>query len=165
MVTWSIRMYVYMYTFLVESVLWGYYKYKDNWLEESNFASASARGQRYFKIDIFAPKFAPQISIHVHANIYPEVKSFLINGDKFGWVKYWRITFNSLNVPKFSLVTILCYTALHICMCYMITYIHTHHGQFDLLVFLHQDHHHHHLSLVLRQNRKLWNIYKIYTSL
>jgi len=47
---------------------------------------------RYFKIDIFAPEFAPQVSTHTCANFYPflsEVESFTKNGDKFGWVKYW----------------------------------------------------------------------------
>jgi len=29
---------------------------------------------------------------------YPEVESFTKNGDKFGWVKYWR----EPNSPKFS---------------------------------------------------------------
>jgi len=43
---------------------------KDNWLEGSNFASASARGWRYFKIDIFAPKFASQVSTHGRANFF-----------------------------------------------------------------------------------------------
>jgi len=38
---------------------------------------------------------------------YLEVESFTKNGDKFGWVKYWRMTFNS---PKFSPATILHYT-------------------------------------------------------
>jgi len=38
---------------------------------------------------------------------YPEVESFTKNKDKFGWVKYWRMTFNS---PKFSPMTILHYT-------------------------------------------------------
>jgi len=53
-----------MCTFLVESILQGYHKYKDNWPEGSNFASASARGQRYFKIDIFAPEFTLQVFTH-----------------------------------------------------------------------------------------------------
>jgi len=38
---------------------------------------------------------------------YLEVKSFTKNGDKFGWVKYWQMTFNS---PKFSPTGILRYT-------------------------------------------------------
>jgi len=39
--------------------LWllSYHEDQDNWLEGSNFASASARGWRYFKIHIFAPEF------------------------------------------------------------------------------------------------------------
>jgi len=41
---------------------------------------------------------------------YSEVKSFTKNGDKFGWVKYWRMTFNSSNTPKFSPARILHYT-------------------------------------------------------
>jgi len=41
---------------------------------------------------------------------YTEVKNFTKNGDKFGWVKYWQMTFNSPNSPKFSPTTILCYT-------------------------------------------------------
>jgi len=40
---------------------------------------------------------------------YREVASFTKNGDKFGWVKYWRITFSSPN-SKFSPATILRYT-------------------------------------------------------
>jgi len=39
-----------------------YHEYKDNWAEESNFASFLARGERYFKIDIFTSKFTPQVS-------------------------------------------------------------------------------------------------------
>jgi len=74
---------------------------KDNWPEGSNFASASTRGWSYFKIDIFAPKFAPQVSTHAHVNFYPEVESFTKNGDKFSWVKYWWMTFNSPNSTKF----------------------------------------------------------------
>jgi len=61
-----------MYMFSVESVLQGYHEYKDNWPEGSNFASASARGQKYFKIDIFAPKFAPPLSTHAYANFLSE---------------------------------------------------------------------------------------------
>jgi len=45
-----------------------YYEYKDNWFEGSNFASASAKRQRYFKTDILAPEFTPQVSTHAHAN-------------------------------------------------------------------------------------------------
>jgi len=52
-----------VYTFLVESVFQGYHKYKNNWPEGSKFSSASARGGRYLKIDIFAPEFAPQVSL------------------------------------------------------------------------------------------------------
>jgi len=83
--------------FSVENALRGYHEYKDNWPEGSNFASASVKGWRYFKIDIFVPEFTPQISTHK-------------NGDKSGWVKYWQMTFNSPNSPKFSPATILLYT-------------------------------------------------------
>jgi len=31
---------------------------------------------------------------------YPEVESFTKNGDKFGWVKYWRMTFDSPSFPR-----------------------------------------------------------------
>jgi len=34
-----------------------------------------------------------------------EVKSYTKNERKFGWVKYWQMTFN---LPKFSHATILC---------------------------------------------------------
>jgi len=73
---------------LVESVLQGYHEYKDNWPKRSNFASASARGLRCFKIDTFAPKFAPQVSTHACANFLSGSQGFYKNGDKFGWVKY-----------------------------------------------------------------------------
>jgi len=43
-----------------------YHEYKDNWPKGSNFALASAKRWRYFKIDTFAPEFAPQISTHAH---------------------------------------------------------------------------------------------------
>jgi len=56
--------------------------------------------------------------MHVQT-FYPEVKSFTKNGDKFGWVKYWQMTFN---LPKFSPATILCYTVLF-CLC---VHIHMH---------------------------------------
>jgi len=62
-----------MYTFSVESVLWGYHKYKP---AGSNFASASARGQRYFKIDIFSPEFAPPISTHERTNFLSGSQEF-----------------------------------------------------------------------------------------
>jgi len=65
-----------MYTFLVESVLQDYHKYKDNWPEGSSFASASARAQRYFKIDIFAPKFAPQVSTYACQNFLSRSREF-----------------------------------------------------------------------------------------
>jgi len=42
---------------------------------------------------------------------YPEFESFAKNGDKFDWVKkYWQMTFNWPNSPKFSPTTILHYT-------------------------------------------------------
>jgi len=64
------------------SVLRGYDKYKDNWPEGSNFASASARGRRYFKIDIFAPEFALPISTHARANFLSGSQEFYKkNGD------------------------------------------------------------------------------------
>jgi len=87
-----------MYAFLVESFLRGYHEYKDSWPEGSNFASASARGWRYFKIDIFAPEFTPLVSTHAHATFLCGSQEFIKNGDKFGWVKYWQIT---VNLPKF----------------------------------------------------------------
>jgi len=65
-----------MYTFSVESVLRGYHEYKNNWFEESNFASASTTGWRYFKIDIFAPKFIPQVSTHTRANFLSGSREF-----------------------------------------------------------------------------------------
>jgi len=61
-------------------------------------------------MDIFAPKFAPTISTHARAIFYREVASFTKNGDKFGRVKYWQMTFSSPNSPKFSPATILHYT-------------------------------------------------------
>jgi len=58
-----------MYTFSVESVLRGYHEYKNNWLGGSNFASVSAMGWSYFKIDIFTPEFASQVSTHTRTNL------------------------------------------------------------------------------------------------
>jgi len=43
--------------------------------------------------------------MHVQT-FYPEVEIFTKNGDKFGWVKYWQMTFN---LPKFSPTRILHY--------------------------------------------------------
>jgi len=63
-------------------------------------------------MDIFAPEFAPPISTHARAFFYREVASFTKNGDKFGWVKYWRMTFTSPNSPKFSPATIFRYTVI-----------------------------------------------------
>jgi len=64
-----------MYTLLVESVFRGYHKYKDSWPEGSNLLLLQL-GNRYFKIDIFAPEFAPP-SLFMHLQtFYPEVKSF-----------------------------------------------------------------------------------------
>jgi len=52
-------------------------------------ASASARGWRYFKIDIFVPEFASHASTHTSANFLSGSRVLQKNGDKFGWVKYW----------------------------------------------------------------------------
>jgi len=93
-----------MYTFLVESVLRGYHEYKDSWPEGSNFASALARGWRYFKIVSFAPEFAPSVSTHAHVTFLSESQGFTKNGDKFGRVKYWRITVNSPKFPRHNFV-------------------------------------------------------------
>jgi len=38
--------------------------------------------------------------MHVQT-FYLEVESLQKNGDKFSWVKYWQMTFNSPNSPKF----------------------------------------------------------------
>jgi len=67
-----------------------------------NFACASGDG----KIDIFIP----QVSTHTCAKFLSKSQEFYKNGDKFGWVKYWRITFNLPNSLKFSPTTILLYT-------------------------------------------------------
>jgi len=58
-----------------------------------SFASASGDG----KIVIFAP----QVSTHARAKFNLKVESFTKNGDKFGWVKYWQMTFNLPNSSKF----------------------------------------------------------------
>jgi len=51
--------------------------------------------------------------MHVQT-FYLEVESFTKNGDKFGWVKYWRMTFNS---PKFSPTRILRYmVCMYVCI-------------------------------------------------
>jgi len=77
------------------------------WPEGSNLASASARGQRYFKIDIFTLSSHLRSLLTHMKTFYLEVKCFTKNGDKFCWVKYWQMTFNSPNLPKFSPATIL----------------------------------------------------------
>jgi len=61
---------------LVESVLRGYFEYKVVSPEGSNFASASARGQRYFKINNFAPEFASPIYTHACANFLSGSREF-----------------------------------------------------------------------------------------
>jgi len=45
---------------------------------------------------------------------YPEVESFTKNGDEFGWIKYWKMAFNSPNAPKFFPARILCYTVFYL---------------------------------------------------
>jgi len=46
-------------------------------------------------------------SLLTHVQTFnPEVESFIKHGDKFGWVKYWQMTFNLPNSPKFSPATI-----------------------------------------------------------
>jgi len=71
--------------------------------DQVNFASASEDG----KIVIFIP----QVSTHARAKFLPRSREFYNNGDKLGWIKYWLMTFNLPNSPKFSLATILRYTA------------------------------------------------------
>jgi len=56
---------------------------------------------------VFATEFIPPISTHACANFLFRSREFYKNGDKFGWVKYWQMTFN---LPKFSPATILYYT-------------------------------------------------------
>ena len=51
----------------------------------------------------------PKSLKHVQ-NFYLKVEHFTKNGDKFGLVKCWLMTFNSSNSPKFSPATILCFT-------------------------------------------------------
>jgi len=84
----------------VASVIWSYHDvWSEGWFKDLvNFTSASEEE----KIDIFAP----QVSTHAHENFYPEVESFTKNDDKYGWVKYWWMSFN---LPKFSSATILLY--------------------------------------------------------
>jgi len=49
---------------------------------------------------------------------YPEVESFTKNGDKFGWVKHWQMTFNLPNSPNFSPAKILLYMVISsLCPC------------------------------------------------
>jgi len=69
-----------MLTALVESVLWGYYEYKNNWPEGSNLAFVSAKEWKYFMIDIFAPEFTTQVSTHVHANFLSGSREFYKKG-------------------------------------------------------------------------------------
>jgi len=98
-----------MCTFSVESVLQGYHEYKDNWPEGSNFAFTSARGWRYFKIDIFASKFAPQVSTYACDIFLSRRWEFCKNGDKFGGLNIgeWQ---SFAKIAKVSPTTILCYT-------------------------------------------------------
>jgi len=68
---------------------------------KDHFVSALASERRYFKIDIFAPEFAPPISTHVVAIFYPEVMSFTKNGDKI-WLG--KILVNDIQFAKFAKV-------------------------------------------------------------
>jgi len=63
-----------------------------------NFASAS--GDR--DISRLTSSHLRSLLTHVKT-FYLEVESFTKIGDKFGWVKYWQMTFNSSNLSKFSL--------------------------------------------------------------
>jgi len=67
---------------------------------------------RHLTIDSFTPEFTPTISTHPHANLLSESREFYKNGDKFDRVKYWRMTFNLSNSPKFPPGSILHYTVL-----------------------------------------------------
>ena len=89
-----------IYNDLVASVVQGY---KDVWSEGwfkdlVNLASAS-RVKRLISLHL------RPLLMHVKI-FYLEVESCK-NGDKFGWVKYWWMTFN---LPKISSATILHYT-------------------------------------------------------
>jgi len=62
---------------------------------------------------VFALEFAPPISTHTCPNfLFGSREFYKINGDKFGWVKYWQMAFNLPNSPKFSPATILHYTVV-----------------------------------------------------
>jgi len=89
-----------IYTLSVASVR-GYLEYEDAWSE--GFISASASGDGKIVI------FTPQVSTHTCAKFLSRSREFYKNGDKFGWVKYWQMTFNSPNSPKSSPTTILHY--------------------------------------------------------
>jgi len=69
-----------------------------------NFASDSRDG----KIEVFIP----QVSIYTRAKFLSRSREFTKNGDKFGWVKYWQMAFDSQNLPKFFPTTILHYTVI-----------------------------------------------------
>ena len=47
------------------------------------------------------------VVMHVQANFLSGSRGFYKNIDKFGWVKYWQMIYNS---PKFSPARILRYT-------------------------------------------------------
>ena len=55
------------------------------------------------------PSLHPQSLLTHMQTFHLEVENFTKNGDKFGWVKYWQMTFNLPNSPKFSPTRILCY--------------------------------------------------------
>jgi len=97
---------------LVASAVQGYHENKDVCFEGSDIASAS--GDR--KIDVFAC----QVSTHAHANFLSRSQEFCKkNGDKFGWVKYWQMIFDS---PKISPTTILHYIYSSIVHTYFFSY-------------------------------------------
>jgi len=110
-----------------------YHEYKDNLPEGSNFASASARARRYFKIVIFAPKFAPQVSTHVSAKFLSASWEFYKNGDKFGWFAKFAKVFPRHNFMLYGMRTYmhtyirLCIN-MYMCMC-MYVCIHVHNPQ------------------------------------
>jgi len=103
-IIWKAVLLIMMHRLSVASIIWGYHEYKYVWSEGSGKFCFYFRGQKNFRLCTSGLySYTCQIFIW-------KLRVLQKNGDKFGWVKYWQMTFHSPNSLKFSTATILCYT-------------------------------------------------------
>jgi len=92
---------------LVESVYQGFHEYKDSLKDQILLLLQLGDGDISRLTALHPSSHLQSLLMHMETFIQKFRVLYTKNGDKFGWVKYWRMTFDSPNSPKFSPTTIL----------------------------------------------------------